>query len=290
MEERTELLRRVRRVRLATRIRVRGTITGQHRSIFGGSGLELADLREYQPGDDLRAIDWKVTARYARPYVREFAEDREQTFYLVVDRSGSTGFGAARAKAERIAELAASLLVSAIDARERVGLCLFSDRIDRFIPARGGRTQLGRILAALADPAPPSGRTDLASVLHALARRLPRRCTVLLLSDLLDDAGYDEPLRRLAHRHEVVAVRVADPRERALPDVGLVRAEDAETGEQVWVDTGDPAVRARFAEVTAAAEATMIRSLRRAGVRAVPCTTDEPLERAAARLFARGGA
>ena len=289
MEERAELLRRVRRVRLATRIRVRGTITGHHRSIFGGSGLELADLREYQPGDDLRAIDWKVTARYAHPYVREFSEDREQTFYLVVDRSGSTGFGVGRAKAERIAELAASLLVSAIDSRERVGLCLFSDRIDRFVPARGGRTQLGRVLAALADPAPASGRTDLAGVLHALARRLPRRCTVVLISDLLD-AGYDEPLRRLGHRHEVVAVRVADPRERALPDVGLVLAEDAETGEQAWVDTGDPAVRARFAEVTAAAETETIRVLRRAGARAVACTTDEPLERAAARLFARGGA
>jgi uncharacterized protein (DUF58 family) len=289
MEERAELLRRVRRVRLATRIRVRGTITGQHRSIFGGSGLELTDLREYQPGDDLRAIDWKVTARFARPYIREFAEDREQTFYLAVDRSGSTGFGAGRAKAERCAELAASLLVSAIDARERVGLCLFSDRIDRFIPARGGRTHLGRILAALANPAPIQGRTDLAAVLHALARRLPRRCTVVLISDLLD-SGYDEPLRRLAHRHEVVVVRVADTRERELPDVGLVRAEDAETGEQCWCDTGDPAVRARYAELTAATEAATDRALRRAGAKPVACTTDEPLERVAARLFARGGA
>lgn len=289
MEARTELLRRVRRVRLATRIRVRGTITGRHRSIFGGSGIELRDLREYQSGDDLRAIDWKVTARYARPYVREFAEDREQTFYLAVDRSGSTGFGAERAKAERIAELAASLLVSAIDARERVGLCLFSDRIDRFVPARGGRTQLARILAALADPAPAAGRTDLAAVLHALARRLPRRSTVILVSDLLD-AGYDEPLRRLCHRHEVVVVRIADPRDRTLPNVGLVRVEDAETGEQCWVDTGDPAVRARYAELTAAAEMATDRCLRRAGARAVACTTDEPLERATARLFARGGA
>jgi uncharacterized protein (DUF58 family) len=288
MEERAELLRRIRRVRVATRIRVRGTITGQHRSIFGGSGIELTDLREYQPGDDLRAIDWKVTARYAHPYVREFAEDREQTFHLVVDRSGSTGFGASRAKAERIAELAASLLVSAIENRERVGLCLFSDRIDRFIPARGGKTQLARVLAALADPAPPAGRTDLGGVLHVLARRLPRRSTVILISDLLDE-GYDEPLRRLAHRHEVIVVRVADPRERELPDVGLVRAEDAETGAQCWIDTGDPAVRARYVALTAAFDASTSRSLRRAGARVIACTTDEPLERAATRLFARGG-
>jgi uncharacterized protein (DUF58 family) len=288
MTARTDLLHRIRRVRLATRVRVRGSITGRHRSIFGGSGLELEDLREYQPGDDLRAIDWKVTARYARPYIREFAEDREQTFYLVVDRSGSTGFGAKRAKAERATELAASLLVSAIETRERVGLCLVSDRIDRFLPARGGRPQLARILAALADPSPVAGRTDLGRVLDALAKRLPRRCTVVLISDLLDE-GYSDALRRLCHRHEVVVVAVRDPRERALPDVGLVRAEDAETGEACWVDTGDPAVRVRYDELTAAFDAATVRSVRRAGARHVACTTDEPLDRVAARLFARGG-
>lgn len=179
MEDRAGLLRRVRRVRIATQIWVRSTITGQHRPYSGGSGLELADIRENQPGDYRRTIDWKVTARCARPYVREFAEDREQTFYLAVDRSGSTCFGASRAKADRIAELAVSLLVSAINNRERVGLCLFLDRVDRFVPARGGRTQLGRVLAAPAGPAAAAGRTDLGVVLHALTRRLPRRCTVV---------------------------------------------------------------------------------------------------------------
>ncbi|NLX49113.1 MAG: DUF58 domain-containing protein [Methanospirillum sp.] len=289
MVGRTALLRRVRRVLLVTSTRVAGTVSGRHRSIFVGNGLELADLREYQPGDDLRAIDWKVTARYARPYVREFVEDREQTFYLVIDRSGSTGFGAERAKAERIAELAASLLVSAIENRERVGLCLFSDRIERFIPARGGKTQVARILGVLADPAPPQSiHTSIGGVLGALARRLPRRCTVILVSDLLD-TGFAEPLRLLARRHEVIVVRVVDPREERLPDVGVVRAEDAETGEQCWVDTGNPVVRSRFAERAAAFDADLTRVIRRAGARAVICTTDEPLERVAARLFARRG-
>ncbi|MDD1719879.1 MAG: DUF58 domain-containing protein, partial [Methanoregulaceae archaeon] len=214
-KDRKELIRLIEKIGIIAVRRTDGLLSGAHRSQFRGSGVDFTDLREYHPGDEIRAIDWNVTARQNCPFVREFTEDRDRTFYFVLDLSASGEFGSETSIRKRALEVTASLLFAAYRANDRIGLLLFSDRIERFIPAGRGRSHLITLLNTLVTCRPESGRTDLVPPLRFLARTLRRQVSIVLISDF-NARGFSESLRLLGKRHEVIAVRITDPREHDL--------------------------------------------------------------------------
>ncbi|WP_209629932.1 DUF58 domain-containing protein [Methanofollis sp. W23] len=249
METVADLIARVRPVPLMALLEAGGTFAGGHRSPLIGQGIEFAGIRAYVPGDDVRAIDWKVTARRADPYVRVFTEDREMSLYIAVDCSASGGYAGAGQKDRTIIDAAAALVLGAESCGDRVGLCLFSDKMENLIPARRGRRHVAVLLSALRARMPFTGRTDLQAALGALAPSLPPLSTVLIISDFASPP-FIKALKALRGKHRVVLLSVADPHEQELPDLGLLSLEDIESGEQVIVDTSDPAVRQRFREAS----------------------------------------
>ncbi|MDD1687582.1 DUF58 domain-containing protein [Methanoregula sp.] len=277
MEDRNELIRQIRKIDLKTGILVEGLQSGLHHSVFRGQGIEFAEIREYVPGDDIRSIDWKVTARYNHPFIKEYTEERDQTFYFMVDISGSGSFGSETTKQKKILELVASLGFAALRNNDRVGLCLFSDRVEKFIPARRGRKHFVGILSTMLDHQPVSDKTDLGAAAKFLSRVLSRRSSVLILSDFISPS-FMLPLRILSRRHEVIALRVIDERERELPDVGYIELEDPETGEQVLVDTADEEFRERYRVLVEEAETTLHHELAKHRIHELTLTTNEPYE------------
>jgi uncharacterized protein (DUF58 family) len=270
-----EVLRQVRFIELRTRGPVNSLFAGEYRSVFKGQGMEFAEVREYQPGDEVRAIDWNVTARMRRPFVRQYEEERELTVMLAVDLSGSERFGTARRfKSELATELAAVLALAAVRNNDRVGLVLFTDRVEQVVRPRKGRRHALRLLRDLLVAEPVGTGTSVAAAADYLGRLLSHKAIVFIVSDF-EDPGLERPLKRLALRHDVIAVTVEDPGELTLPDVGLARFVDPETGEQVDVDTSDPRVRQAFdTQVTQDREARQ-RLLRRLAIDEVPVRTDQ---------------
>ncbi|HET7755115.1 MAG TPA: DUF58 domain-containing protein [Anaeromyxobacteraceae bacterium] len=270
-----DLLRRVRRLELSTRRPVHGTISGRYRSVFKGRGIAFADVRPYAPGDEVRAIDWNVTARRGALHVRRFAEERELTVLLVVDVSASTDFGSAeRTKREAAAEVAALVAMSAVASGDRVGLALFTSEVERYVPARRGRRHALRLLAELLRYEPRSPGTDLAAALAFLRRVQRRAATVFLLSDFAEPRAdgrpdWSRPLAAAARRHDVVPVVVGDRAERAPPRTGATLLEDPETGAVVRVDLSDRRVQAAIARARAAEEAARDEAFRRIGLESV---------------------
>lgn len=248
------LLRQIRRLQLLARHTVEDLLGGEYRSVFKGRGLVFEEVRAYQPGDDVRTIDWNVTARIGQPFVKRFIEERELTVVLVLDSSGSQGFGTGlQRKREVAAELAAVLAFAAISNNDRIGLIAFTDEVERFVPPRKG---LRHGLRLIRDVLYFQGRrqaTSIGAALEYLNRVTRRRAIVVLLSDFLD-SGYERTLKRTARRHDVLAIRVTDPREVDLPAVGLLEVEDAETGKRLLVNTASAAARQAFA---AAAQARL---------------------------------
>lgn len=280
-----DLLRRVQLVELRARRLVEDLLAGPYRSVFRGRGIEFDDIREYQPGDDVRAIDWHTTARTGTVQIKQNVEERCLTVMLAVDLSASGDFGSVpQSKRELAAELAAVLALSAVFNNDRVGLLIFTDTVERYLAPRTGRRQALAIVAAILGYEPRSPRTSLANLLQTLGNALHRRATVFLISDFLD-AGFDRALRLAGRRHDVVAVSIADAAESHLPDLGWLVCEDAETGELLQLDTSDPAVRHAF-EVERLARADRLReAFRRAGVDAIPCATGRPYQHALLRFF-----
>jgi uncharacterized protein (DUF58 family) len=257
-----EVAAEVRRLEITTRQLVRDLVAGEYASAFRGRGIEFADVREYLPGDDVRAIDWKVTARLGNAYVKRHLEERELGLLLVVDASASGTFGSARrTKRELATELAAVLGFAAARSNDRVGLALFTDRVERYLPPAKGRRQAMRLVSELLAFEPQQRGTDLAGSLRFLEPLLHRRAVLVVLSDFLAD-GWQDPLARLARRHDAIAVQLVDPRERELPDAGLVTLRDPESGAWRLVDTADPSVRERFARRAADWDGALARSLR----------------------------
>jgi uncharacterized protein (DUF58 family) len=250
--------------------RLDGRLQGAYRTVYRGNGIDFTGLREYTPEDDVRHIDWNVTARLDEPYVRQYTEDRELTAWLVLDQSASMRFSAAeRGKDSVLAELAICLGRLLSRSGNRIGAILYDNRLQRVIPPRTGRTHLLYLAHELTRPvlAPPDGRTtDLAGMLHLAAATARRRGLVFVISDFIGDLDWERALTRLSQRHEVVTIRVVDPVEFDLPDLGLVFVEDAETGEQLLADTGDPLFRQRFRAQVDARERALAGSMRRAGV------------------------
>lgn len=261
--------------------RLDGRLQGAYRTVWHGTGIDFHDLRGYTAEDDVRHIDWNVTARLDEPFVRQYTEDREMTAWLVVDRSASMRFGQAAGKESVATELAIALGRLVSQGGNRVGAILFDNSARQVIPPRTGRDQILRITRELLR-APrvtgPGATTDLTAMLHlAAATTRARRSLVFVMSDFIGEPGWDRPLGMLTHRHEVVVIRVVDPAELELPDLGLILVEDAETGEQVLVDTSDPLLRGRLAGQVGAREEQLAAGMRRAGVRAHRITTDQDM-------------
>ncbi len=244
-EDPVELVRLIRSVDIITRARVTGQKTGVHISLFKGQGIEFSEIREYVPGDDIRAIDWKVTARYGTPYVKEFTEERDQTYYFVIDLSGSHSFGSQVTKYRMMLEVFASLVFAAVRYHDRAGLLIVTDQVERFIPARSGRAHAVHLIHEVINHEPKSSRSDVRPAIHHLMNRLRRMASVLIISDFCMP-DFTPELSLLRQHHEVYAVRVTDPRESELPDVGLIELEDAETGEQILIDTSDESFRHEY--------------------------------------------
>lgn len=276
-----EILKQVKRVELKTRGLVDALFSGEYRSVFKGQGMEFAEVREYTPGDEVRAIDWNVTARMNKPFVKRYVEERELTIVLALDISGSESFGTVtRFKSDMMTEFGAVIALAAVRNNDRVGLIFFTDRIEHVVPPRKGKRHVLRIVRDLLAFEPKGTRTDLRPALEYMQRTLRQHTVIFLVSDFQDE-GYEHALKVLGRRHDVVAVTLNDPAEQTLPSVGLARMRDPETGEFLEVDTTDRRVRAAYADHIAAELATRRRVLRRAAVDEVELTTDgsviEPL-------------
>jgi uncharacterized protein (DUF58 family) len=261
--------------------RLDGRLQGAHRTVWHGVGIDFTDLRTYTPEDDVRHIDWNVSARLDETFVRQYTEERELTAWLVLDRSASMRGGPARqGKDSVLSELAICLARLLAQNGNRVGVILFDNDLRQVIPPRTGRNQALRLAHELDKPAPAAGpgtTTDLVAMLRLAAATARRRSLVFVLSDFIGEDGWDQALGQLAHRHEVVTVRIVDRAELDLPDVGLILVEDAETGEQLLVDTSDPLLRRRLDAEVRAREAALAESMRQAGVAAHRITTDQDL-------------
>lgn len=269
-----DILRQVKLLELRTRGLVNSLFTGEYRSVFKGQGMEFAEVREYQPGDEVRSIDWNVTARMQRPYVKRYIEERELTVMLAVDVSGSERYGTRRRfKSEVASELAAVLAMSAIRNNDRVGCLMFTDTIEHVVPPRKGRRHALRLMRDLLAFEPKGSRTDIGGATEYLNKMLSHKAIIFLVSDFLGD-NVERPLKLLAQRHDVVAVTVEDPSERELPDIGLVRLMDPETGETLDVDTSDPKVRAQFDTQVGEDARKRRHLLRRLAIDEIPVTTD----------------
>lgn len=243
-----DVLRQIRRLHLRARRAVTDLFGGEYRSVFKGAGIAFEEVREYQPGDDVRAIDWNVTARMGHPFVKRYVEERELTVMLLVDWSGSQRFGTGPApKRDVAAELAAVLAFSAVSNNDKVGLVGFTDRVERFVPPRKGTRHALRLIREILYPQPVGRGTSLCAGLEFLSRILHRRAIVFLLSDFLDE-GYERAFRRAGRVHDLIALRITDPRETELPPAGLLQLEDSETGQVVLVDTARQSVRTAFRE------------------------------------------
>jgi uncharacterized protein (DUF58 family) len=267
--------------------RLDGLLQGDYRSLFYGYGVDLADLREYQPGDDIRYIDWNVTARMDTPYIRQYTEDREITGWFLLDLSPSMDFGTVWSlKRTVLIDFVATVARLLTRHGNRVGAILYGSRVEHAIPAAGGRVQVLRIVNDLLrqPQLPKAPFTDLSALLGAGLHALKRRSLVFVVSDFISAPGWERPLNLLTRRHEVIAIRLWDPRESELPDVGPIIMEDAETGEQLYVDTRDRKFRQRFREAAQKREAAVSEAFRRAGVDVLPLSTEDDLVRAIVRF------
>ena len=280
-----EQLKAVRRLQIRTSHLVTDLFAGQYQSVFKGRGMEFAEVRLYTPGDEVRTIDWNVTARTGTPHVKRFAEERELTVMLLVDASASTRFGSVRQfKSELAAEMAALFAFSAIKNNDKVGLVIFSDRIELALPPRKGNRHALRVIREVLNCVPQGKGTDIALALEHLDRVTKRRCVAFLISDFfVPDAR--RRLKVANEYHDLIAVALEDPRDFELPAVGLLSLEDPETGEQMVIDTSDPRVRRVFAETRAAARLERDRMLRSADVDAIRVRTDQSYVVALHRFF-----
>ena len=281
----TELLKKVRKIEIKTRGLSRQIFAGEYHSAFKGRGMTFAEVREYQYGDDIRTIDWNVTARFNHPYVKVFEEERELTVMLLIDVSGSGDFGTqVQMKRNLITEIAAVLSFSAIENNDKIGVILFSDRIEKFIPPQKGRKHILRIIRELLEYRPVSRGTDISESLRFLTNAIKKRCTAFLISDFRD-RGYARSLQIANNKHDVAALHIYDRRESSLPSVGLLRVVDAESGLERWVDTSIRRIRENYALKWDSHLEIMKEIFSRAGVDSVSIHTGEDYVKPLIRLF-----
>lgn len=275
----SDLLKKVRKIEIKTKALSHQIFAGEYHSAFKGRGMAFSEVREYQYGDDVRNMDWNVTARLRAPYVKVFEEEREMTVMLLVDISRSGFFGTVGStKRDMLAEIAAVLSFSAIINNDKVGALFFSDKIEKFIPPRKGRSHLLRIIREIIELKPESSGTDIGGALRFLTNAIKQKCTAFLLSDMMDtDADgaprYEDAIKVAAGRHDLSVIKVFDPRERTIPDIGLVNVKDSETGETAWINTSSPKVREAYAKAAQDADMKATKLMRQYQIDSVDIST-----------------
>lgn len=284
--ETSELLKKVRRIEIKTRGLSRNIFAGQYHSAFKGRGMAFSEVREYQYGDDIRDIDWNVTARYVRPYVKVFEEERELTVMLLIDVSGSREFGSVNVmKKDVITEIAATLAYSAIQNNDKIGVIFFSDKIEKFIPPQKGKRHILYVIRELIDFRPEDTRTNIGQVLKYLTNAIKKRCTTFLISDFIDKGDFKDALTIANRKHDVVAIQVYDRREAELPAVGLMKVKDAETGGERWIDTSSKTVRATYRGWWEKRQKEMDDSFKKCRVDSVSILTEDDYVKSLMALF-----
>ena len=289
--EASELIKKVRKIEIKTRGLSKNIFAGEYHSAFKGRGMTFSEVREYQYGDDIRNIDWNVTARFNHPFIKIYEEERELTVMLLVDVSNSRVFGTqTQLKKNLITEIAAVLSFSAIQNNDKIGVILFSDKIEKFIPPKKGRTHILRIIRELIEFTPEHKETNISEALRYLTNVIKKRSTAFLISDFLDDdetgkPRFDEAIKIANRKHDVIGLRIFDEREKVLPPVGLIRMRDAETGEYAWVDTSNPKLRNHYANWYKTTEAKVNKTLMKAGVDYVSIATGHDYVKPLINLF-----
>jgi uncharacterized protein (DUF58 family) len=290
--ETTELLKKVRKIEIKTKGLSNQLFSGEYHSAFKGKGMAFSEVREYQPGDDIRAIDWNVTARVGSPFIKVFEEERELTVMLVVDVSASENFGTQKQlKTELLTEICAVLAFSAIQNNDKIGVIFFTDRIEKFIPPKKGKSHILRIIRELIDFTPTSKGTNIEQALKYFTNIIKKRSIAFLLSDFMDEAVYppnkklSDALKIAGKKHDLVSLRIADKREKELPDVGLIRVVDAETGKLKWIDTSSNAVRKTYAKQALQREALISDLFTKNGIDSAILNTSESYVKPLMNLF-----
>lgn len=283
-----ELLKKIRRIEIKTRGLSQNIFAGEYHSAFKGRGVIFSEVREYEPGDDVRDIDWNVTSRHNKPYVKVYEEEREMTVMLLIDVSGSRNFGAAGdIKKEKMAEIAATLAFSSIQNNDKVGVIFFSDKIEKFIPPKKGRKHILLIIREIINFEPESIGTDIDIALRFLTNAIKKRSTAFLISDFIDDHDFFKSMSISNRKHDLAAIQVYDRRDADMPDVGLVRLRDMEAGSDIWVDTSSKSVRANYAKSWYMRQQKLVSATSRSGVDLASITTDEDFVKALLGLFRR---
>ncbi len=283
--EATELLKKVRRIEIKTRGLSRHIFAGEYHSAFKGRGIAFSEVREYQYGDDIRSIDWNVTARFSHPYVKVFEEERELTVMLLIDVSGSGNFGTSVSyKKDIMTEIAAVLSFSAIYNNDKIGVVFFSDKVEKFIPPQKGRKHILRIIRELLDFKPVSTKTSLDEPLRFLTNAIKKRCTAFIISDFIVP-DFEEALRIASNKHDIVALKIYDPVEMAIPDIGLVKVYDSETGNEKWVDTSSSSTRRSYGKWWNDHIALVKNIFKRCGVDSAEIRTDVDYVKPLVKLF-----
>ena len=281
-----ELLQKVRKIEIKTRSLSRNIFAGEYHSQYKGRGMAFSEVREYQPGDDVRSIDWNVTARLNRPYVKVFEEERELTVMLLVDVSGSRQFGTlTQVKRDMIAEIAATLAFSTIENNDKVGVIFFSDKIEKYIPAKKGKQHVLHIIRELLSFEPASNGTDTAKAIEYFTNAQKRHCTAFIISDFIGAKNMEKPLMIANNKHDLSAIQVYDRRDAELADVGLVKLRDAETGERIWTDTASDEIRANYKEAWQRRNDNLQQLFTKTGTANISVRTDEDYVKALMRLF-----
>lgn len=285
-----ELLKKVRKIEIKSRGLSQNVFAGEYHTAFKGRGMTFSEVREYMPGDDVRDIDWNVTARHNKPYVKVYEEERELTVMLMIDVSGSREFGAVGPeKKEIMAEIAATLAFSSIQNNDKVGVIFFSDKIEKFIPPKKGRKHILLIIREIIDFEPQNNLTDIDVALQFLTSAIKKRCTSFLLSDFIDDHDYSKSLTIANRKHDVAAIQVYDERDAKVPDIGLVRLRDLETGGDLWIDTSSKRVRREYEKYWYLRQQTLRDYTTKSGVDLISVRTDEDYVKGLLGLFRRRG-
>lgn len=284
--ETSELLKKVRQIEIKTRGLSQNIFAGQYHSAFKGRGMAFSEVREYEFGDDIRDIDWNVTARYSKPYIKVFEEERELTVMLLIDVSGSRNFGTQNMmKKDMITEIAATLAFSAIQNNDKIGVIFFSDKIEKFIPPQKGKKHILYIIRELIDFEPENSSTDISQVLKYLTNAIKKRCTAFVMSDYIDNNNYVDALTIANRKHDVVAIQVYDDRESEMPPIGLMKVKDAETGLEKYVDTSSSSVRMAYRHWWKERQSAMDNSFKKCRVDSVSIRTDDDYVKALMSLF-----
>ena len=286
--ETSDILKRVRQIEIKTRGLSNNIFAGQYHSAFKGKGMSFSEVREYQYGDDVRDIDWNVTARYHKPYVKVFEEERELTVMLLIDVSNSLDFGTVKQmKKDMVTEIAATLAFSAIQNNDKIGVIFFSDRIEKFIPPKKGRKHILYIIRELLDFKPERKRTDVKMAVEYLTNVIKKRCVTFMLSDFIDDNDYRNALTIANRKHDIVAIQVYDRRLAELPDVGLMKVRDAETGHEQWIDTSSAKLRNAHHAWWKERQVRLAETFTKSNVDSVSVRTDQDYVKSLLNLFAK---